>query len=300
MKQFITFLDKISAEMIVEYYITQNHSLKDCLSHFDISNANFINLLRYYNIHKSKSTASELVKKSKKERFGYENYNGHENFIFEFPEAIQWQICQDYLNGSSIHELTYKYRTHKVKEFILKHNIDLRSKEENAKLKAQKISETCIKKYGVDNPAKAPETIDKIKNTWAAKTGEEMKEIKNKSWKKYFYDDSYFDSSWEIYFYIWHKYKGNTIIREPISLEYFFNNVSHSYIPDFFVNGQLYEIKSDYLFELMQIPNTIDKAKYDCMTKNNVKIMQLSDLQIIIDEVNQIYGKDYVEQFRIK
>lgn len=57
-------------------------------------------------------------------------------------------------------------------------------------------------------------------------------------------DDLHFDSSWEVYFYLFHKANGNNIERNVC---FQLPSGRHTFI-DFRVNGQLYEIKSLHFF----------------------------------------------------
>jgi hypothetical protein len=63
----------------------------------------------------------------------------------------------------------------------LKNNIDLRSKSEDDKIRAEKIKQTNLRKYGVENAAKNKKIIEKIKTTWHSKSEDEFQRIKNKS-----------------------------------------------------------------------------------------------------------------------
>lgn len=99
----------------------------------------------------------------------------------------------------------------------------------------------------------------------------------NRGFKIYYVDNYYFDSFPELCFYLYHKHLKHNIIRSSKQLIYFYNNEKHFYLPDFEIDGQLYEIKGDHLFEKMLIPDTLDNAKYQCMLQNNVIILQSND-----------------------
>lgn len=112
-----------------------------------------------------------------------------------------------------------------------------------------------------------------------------------------------FDSSWELYFYIYKKDKNFNIIREPGKIEYYVNGKQYYYYPDFEVNGQLYEIKGDHFFdESGQLINPystkIDEgkmaAKLLCMKCHNVIILKEVGLKDCFEYVNLKYGKDYI------
>lgn len=62
------------------------------------------------------------------------------------------------------------------------------------------------------------------------------------------------------------------IQRNASSFSYSFEGYDHVCFPDFIIDGQLVEIKGDYLFKKMLIENTIENAKYNCLLNNNVEI----------------------------
>lgn len=59
------------------------------------------------------------------------------------------------------------------------------------------------------------------------------------------YDNTSFDSSWELYLWIYCKDHNIKIIREPIRLEFEFNGKKYGYHPDFLIDGQLVELKGN-------------------------------------------------------
>ena len=90
----------------------------------------------------------------------------------------------------------------------------------------EKRKETLLEKYGVDNNAKRTDVKEKTKNTLIKKYGSVKNAYKARlenirktmvdhygvttnlvfiTFKKYFYDETYFDSSWELAYYIWLK-----------------------------------------------------------------------------------------------
>lgn len=67
--------------------------------------------------------------------------------------------------------------------------------------------------------------------------------------KVYTFEDSNFDSSWELMFYIWAKDNDLNIVRSTKRFEFEFNGIKHNYYPDFEIDGQLIEIKGDLFFD---------------------------------------------------
>ena len=67
--------------------------------------------------------------------------------------------------------------------------------------------------------------------------------------KKYIYEGLSFDSSWELAFYIMNKDAGHKVVREPLMIPYESRGITYYYIPDFSVNGSLYEMKGSQLIK---------------------------------------------------
>lgn len=67
--------------------------------------------------------------------------------------------------------------------------------------------------------------------------------------KKYVYEGLSFDSSWELAFYIMNKDAGHKVVREPLMIPYESKGITYYYIPDFSVNGSLYEMKGSQLIK---------------------------------------------------
>ncbi len=61
--------------------------------------------------------------------------------------------------------------------------------------------------------------------------------------------------------------------------------------------GQLVELKHTYLMKRLLCEGTQDNAKYQCMLKNNVKI--ITDIKDILKYIQIKYGKDYLKSFKI-
>lgn len=156
-----------------------------------------------------------------------------------------------------------------------------------------KIKDTNIKKFGCTYPY-------------------QNKDIQSKMRKRYFYDKEYFDSSWELYLWIYCKDMGIPIRRNPTSFEYTdIEGNTHKYFPDFEINGKYFEIKGDHLFkngELLPVYKkgkskefceSLAKLKTQCMFSHIEKLILEEDLQECFSYVNSKYGKDYVKSFRI-
>ena len=190
---------------------------------------------------------------------------------------------------------------------------------------------TNYQKYGTKTASQAEEVKNKIKQTNLERYGttstlntDNVKSAREKACidkygvpnafyniearrqKFYKKDGILFDSSWELYFYIYNKDVGNTIIREPTSIEYtMMDGTNRQYFPDFKVNDKLYEIKGDQFFNernepFCKITNEYWYEKYQCMKENNVIILRQADIEFYKKYVNNKYGTDYINQFLIE
>lgn len=147
----------------------------------------------------------------------------------------------------------------------------------------EKSAETKLKKYG------DPHYNNKEK---MLKTREQHEYIPHFSRGLYVYNNILFDSSWELYFYIYNKDIGNNIIRNTKSFPL---NSGHVCIPDFIVNGDIFEIKGDFL---KNQKNWIFKS--ECYKQNNIKVLFQKDILFFKNYVENKYGKKYVQQFKKK
>ena len=192
----------------------------------------------------------------------------------------------------------------------------------------KKLFNTNYIKYGTKTAAQADIVKDKIKATNLERYGEtstlntdKVKSAREKACidkygfpnafysatarhqKFYRKDNILFDSSWELYFYIYHTDMHSTIIREPVSISYkLANGTIRQYFPDFEVNGKLYEIKGDQFFNengepYCKLTDEYWYEKYQCMKDNNVIILKQADIEFYKRYVTDKYGFDYISQY---
>ena len=76
-------------------------------------------------------------------------------------------------------------------------------------------------------------------------------------------------------------------------------------MPDFKYKGNIIEVKGDqfirndtFVCPYNEELNNLFKAKQQCLLKNNVKIWRKTDIQFALDYVKNIYGKNYLKQFK--
>lgn len=149
------------------------------------------------------------------------------------------------------------------------------------------VKQTNLERYGVDSYAKTPE-------------------FHQRSRKVYFYDNTYFDSSWELYYYIYMKDRGYNIKRNTRGLEYFIGDNKHLYFPDFDIDGQLIEIKGNQYIKDDSLYNPYGEkdqsraiAKDKCLKDNKVKLITSTLIKPAIDYVRNKYGRDFHKNFII-
>jgi hypothetical protein len=175
--------------------------------------------------------------------------------------------------------------------------------EEQKKARIEKSRKTKLERYGnagYGNPTKG-------KATKLERYGDANYNNQKLSKRKYFYDNIYFDSSWEIAFYIY--LKDNQIAFEfhpDIFFKYDFNGKQHNYYPDFIVNNMPIELKGSQFFCNGTMINPFDrsqdelyKAKYNCMIKNHVKIISNNEIKPYIDYINRTYGRAFLKECRV-
>ena len=247
------------------------------------------NLKKYgvENIFQSKKFV-EKAKQTKIEKYGDENYSNKEQTKQTMLERYGGYTLQS-------KELLEKVLETKRKKYG-KHLEGLTKKAKQTKFERygdenynnmELNKQTCLKRYGVDN---------------YSKTAESRKQIK----RKYKYDGEYFDSLWELKFYIYALEKSLNIKRDPCSFKYEFDGKEHWYFPDFLVNDRLIEIKGDHFFVGEKMVNPYDRtqddkfeAKHKCGLKNGVEFWSGEKMKPILEYIDCKYNKDYFEQFRV-
>lgn len=231
--------------------------------------------------------------------------------------------------------LNPQVREKQQKTWLEKYGVDNPLKSKDIHKKCQETyKQTCLDRYGVDNYLKTKECRNKIKATNLEKYGSEewfgselAKGIAKQTWlekygvtnpaqavdnrrkaaRVYKYQDTLFDSSWELALWIYAKDNHESIIKEPCSFEYKFENKTHYYFPDFLYKDVLIEIKGSQFLENNKMINPFDRsqddlmeAKHQCALQNNVKFWGYQEIKPYIKYITNKYGKSYLQSFRIK
>jgi len=156
-------------------------------------------------------------------------------------------------------------------------------------------------KYGVSNYVETEEFKDKARKSKIEKYGN-VSHI-----NKYFYDNTYFDSGWELKFYIYCKDHNIAIQKSKIYFSYIFNNKKHYYFPDFILPCGIIEIKGNQFLKdnnswynsLNETDNDRQYYRYKCALENNVTILTGKELKPILNWFNHKYNKNYLGRYRI-
>ena len=196
----------------------------------------------------------------------------------------------------------------KAKQTCLK-NYGVENPYQSEEIKS-KIKETNLNKYGNEHPIRLNEFQEKIKETCLNKYGvsniSQSYEINKLKKSKYFYNNIWFDSSWELAYYIYLTDNNISFIYHPnISFKYYYNNKEHLYFPDFSINNEFIDIKGDQFFDKDILNDNIynierSKARNKCIEDNNIKLIRRNDIKPIIKYITDKYGSTYLKSFKRK
>ena len=193
----------------------------------------------------------------------------------------------------------------------------------------KKMQDTSLRVYGAVSYSSTAECKAKVSAAWENKTEEERAEITSKhratfllhypsgvSPKQlsarrvlYNYKDIMFDSSYELMYYIYCLDHGIQIMRNTKAIPFVVDDIQHMYIPDFVINSnELVELKGLHFYNAQgdlinpftddELIQRIFNAKGKLMKELNVTV--ITDIHPYKQYVEETYGKDYVQQFKIK
>lgn len=172
-----------------------------------------------------------------------------------------------------------------------------------SKEKVEKTNQTLIEKYGSVEEA-YKQRYEKIQKIFEEKYGTKYP-VMMYSHKKYCFDNTFFDSSWELAYYIWLKDNGKQFEYHPAYLEYFDEfGKKHEYFPDFIVEGHIVEIKGDHFFNEKGEPfdkykNCSWKSKYEFILQKGGKILRYNDVKFYLSYVAENYGNDFLKSWKM-
>ena len=273
---------------------TKNKKEKTCLEHYGVTN----------------NLKSEIIRKQIKEtnikKYGYENPGQ----VPEIKEKIKNVFINKYGTESYMETNEFKEKSKNTCKKLYNNTVFTnREKYKETCLEKygvlttfqldevnKKSRETCLEKYGVEYPSQNNEIKEKIKNT-AIKNHNGIGFARKDLIKRYFYDNNYFDSSWELAYYIWLKDNNIDFEYHPdIFFEYIdVNNIKRRYFPDFKINNDYIEIKGDFLVEDNIFK--MDNNKFKCIQENTKEILYKNDIKKYIEYIKEKYGKNYLKNF---
>lgn len=245
------------------------------------------------------------IDESKIERYGSKTYNNSKKAQETNLKnlGVSSPFKQDWVRRYNAEACKSEERRKKISESLKSHNEDFwrdlqKKKEETIikkygslenyqKKKYEGFKKTCLEKYGIEN------------------IGALNAEKEYSSLQKYFYDGRFFDSSYELKYYIW--LKDHNIEFEFHNKTYFRykrqDGSTHRYYPDFYVNGQYIEIKGEFWWNsekecLINKDGDFDYEKTACMKEHGVVLKTKKDLVEEFTYVDMTYGKDFVKQLK--
>ena len=274
------------------------------------------------NVFQLEST-KKTIKKTKKDRYGDENYvnvelvrkNRYEKYNGKWEDdEVKQKRKQSFIDHYGVdHNMKSKDGLKAYEDAIeKKYGKGIRNVSQIESVKQKKI-QTCREHFGVDNPLQSIEVQKKHQQTCIDNFGVpypmQNHEIYRKAKAKYFYDDQWFDSAPEIAFYIWLKDNHINFTYKPSpGFSYEVNDEEHKYFPDFKVGDMYFEIKGSQFFDEngkfcdpYKTKNAnILYAKWKCMMENDVIVIQSNEYTMFMLYVKQTYGCNYLKQFKRK
>ena len=235
------------------------------------------------------------ISNSRKEYFKNMSDDEHEEYAEIRRKSYRNKNDEEKKYWSDIQIIAWKNKSQEQKdEENRKRSVALfkKMKDKNwREWRNQRRRESNLEKFGVENTFQRREIIDKIKDTKLEEYGTLSLGVHT----NYRYKGIKFDSSHELYFYIYH----HDILKDNISrgkhFKYFIDGISHIYECDFLLNGENVEIKGNHLInENMELIDFYgDKhvltEKTKCLRDNNVKIIidESEEMQEIIKIVEE-------------
>lgn len=287
----ITQVHNIIKEEYYKQFIDSTNTL--CLN----CNAptNFINLQKGFSKYCSCKCAN-----SHKDKILKFKLNNQEKYGVDNPSklnSVKEKIKQTCLNkyGCITNLITDEQKELTKQKLLLNYGVEY---PVQSKIILEKIKTTCRERYGVDSYSKT----DEFKKYMSLFNNEHTFTRSS----KYYYNNTFFDSSWELAYYIWLSDNYIQFIYHPnIKLKYYVDDKLHYYQPDFLVNNELHEIKGNHFLIDNKMINPYNKndnkkmnAKFNCMVKNQIKILSFNELKEIFFYINKKYGKNYLKQFK--
>lgn len=242
----------IDFNLILKYYETENHSAKETASHFNMTVDNLMYVLKQHSYHKPKNLHVNNIKKSKKDKYGDENYNNRDKSkitclekygvdnVFKDKEKIKNSYLEKYNTDHPMHVVSVKEKVRANRDY---------------KLEAQKRKETIENKY---NCTLSEFNRKKAETGWGNKQ-EHLEKIyqtkkENNSFNASKPEDKYYD-------YLVHKYGEKNVFRQ-------YSDDRYPFLCDFY-------IKSLDLFIELNFSWTHGYHPFDINNQEDLKLLDL-------------------------
>ena len=301
--------DKIKAKPVIEYKFHCALCGKGFKNHSTL------------NRHLNKEHSSEITT----EEYYLKYLNGNVEYCEICGKPAKW-LGTHYHNVCGSAECTHKLRqrNNPMNNEIYRKKISdgLKSipPERKAEIRKQ-VEETCLEKYGYRHNWASPEmrengqyktclekygdrnyhNIEQMQNTcmkhFGVRSFSQTAEFQEKMWHKIKRCGITFDSSYEYAFYNFLKcIKKDFQYHPKVKFAYEFNGETHYFFPDFFIDGQYYEVKGEHLYEYMQIEKTKENAKLQCIIKNKINLITSCD---VLTFINSVFNKNITQEIMV-
>ncbi len=241
------------------------------------------------------------------QKYGVEN-------PFQDKEKIKKAVLEKYGvdNPSKLDFVKEKKQSTMISHFGVKYNFQRECVKEklveDAEENFKKLKESIKQKYGVDNPSQLDFVKEKKKKTCLKHFGVEFAAQRPGTIgrnKKFRFKDIIFDSSWEMAFWIWLEDNDKNFRYQTETLTYITeDNKEHAAKIDFWVEGQLIEIKGPHLLKdgILWDPwhKKFQKEKTECYHKNKVRILSKDEIEIYLNYVKSRYGENFLREHQVE
>jgi hypothetical protein len=267
-------------------------------------------MTEYFSHFENKKNRLEKTKKTCLERYGVE--------YLSQAKHIKEKVKQTCLKNNTYEKVTKKRKQALLKKYGIDNPLKVESikqqvmntnikrygntcplKNKEVKEKSQK---TLKKNYNVENPSQSEEIREKRKQTFLRKYNVTNSMLIKPGKKVYEYKNTFFDSSWELAYWIYCKDHDIQIER---NIEFFFEfkveNKIHRFYPDFILeNNKFLEIKGDHLLNGIFDDSHFIKQKLKICKKNNIEIINKSKILFYLNYIKENYGKNFLKEQKRK
>ena len=170
-----------------------------------------------------------------------------------------------------------------------------------------KIKATNLERYGVEVPIQNEAIREKIDATLVERYGTKYvmqnKRVLERARAKYYFEGLEFDSSWELYYFLWLRDSGVEFEYKPRGIRYAKDGTPHFYYPDFLVESRYVDVKGDHLYRDGWLTSPSGKhvfrEKTMCYREHGVEVVTSSGMKPAFEYVDAKYGASYVRSFRM-